>query len=275
LQTASYKLMGHKVHPKAFRLGTTTTWPSRWFARDSLYRSQFKQDLEIREFFQTALKDAAVNTISIERSRGALSITVATAKPGLVIGRGGVGIEELKKKFLQKFFLKTKLQFQLNVTEVSKPSLEAALVGQQVINELERRMPFRRVLKMALERVKKANALGVKIAVSGRLNGAEIARREWLGTGKLPLTNLRADIDYFQGCARTMAGAVGVKVWIYRGDIFEQDRLAQYQPTTPSREARGERRLRRISELPSGSVQPRPMPTAGVVGVGATRYVDS
>ena len=104
--------------------------------------------------------------------------------------------------------------------------------------DLERRMPFRRVLKFAIERVKKAGALGVKIAVSGRLNGAEIARREWLGWGKIPLTNLRADIDYFQETARTMAGAIGVKVWIYRGDIFEQDRMAQYQPTTPTR-ARG------------------------------------
>lgn len=237
--------MAHKVHPKSFRLGTTTTWPSRWFARDNLYRSQFKQDLDIREFFRRVLKDAAVSHVGIERSRDALTISIATAKPGLIIGRGGAGIEDLKKKFLRAFFPASKVQFQLNVTEVSKPSLEATLVGQQVISELERRMPFRRVLKMAIERVKKANALGVKIAVSGRLNGAEIARREWLGVGKIPLTKLRADVDYFQGCAHTMAGSVGVKVWIYRGDVFEQDRLAYYQPTTPLRDARGDRHQRR------------------------------
>ncbi len=124
------------------------------------------------------------------------------------------------------------------MTEVAKPTLESAIVGQQVIQDLQRRMPFRRVLKMAIERVKKAGALGVKIAVSGRLNGAEIARREWLGWGKIPLTNLRADIDYSQDFAQTMAGTIGVKVWIYRGDIFEQDRLSVYQPTTPTRDRR-------------------------------------
>ncbi|MFA5185085.1 MAG: 30S ribosomal protein S3 [Patescibacteria group bacterium] len=231
--------MGHKVNPKSFRIGTTTTWPSRWFARDEAYRTQLREDLAIRDFFKKELRDASVSQVSINRSRGALEISIATAKPGLVIGRSGSGIEDLKKKFTKKFFPSKKMQFQLNVTEVAKPTLESAIVSQQVIQDLERRMPFRRVLKMAIERVKKAGALGVKIAVSGRLNGAEIARREWLGWGKIPLTNLRADIDYTQDCARTMAGAIGVKVWIYRGDIFEQDRLAQYQPTTPSRDNRG------------------------------------
>ncbi len=232
--------MGHKVHPKSFRIGTTTTWPSRWFARDDAYRTQLRQDLAIRDFFKKALKDAAVSQVVINRSRGALEISISTAKPGLVIGRSGSGIEDLKKKFLKEFFPGKKIQFQLNVTEIGKPALEATIVCQQVISDLERRMPFRRVLKMAIERVKKAGALGVKIAVSGRLNGAEIARREWLGWGKIPLTNLRADIDYYNDSAHTMAGCIGVKVWIYRGDIFEQDRLAQYQPTTTARD-RGDR----------------------------------
>lgn len=229
--------MGHKVHPVIFRISTTTTWPSRWFARDKAYRDQLRQDLRLRDFLQKELKDAAVNRIDIERSRGALSVIVHTAKPGLVIGRSGNGIDELKAKLLKTFFPgKTKtIQFHFSVREVSKPSLEAALVAQGVIADLERRMPFRRVLKMSMERVKKGGALGVKIAVSGRLNGAEIARREWLGWGKIPLTNLRADIDYCQSKAQTMAGTIGVKVWIYRGDVFEQDRLSQYQPTTPSR----------------------------------------
>lgn len=240
--------MGHKVHPKSFRLGTTTTWPSRWFARDAAYRAHLKQDLTIREFFKKELKDAAVAQVIIDRSRGALAITVATAKPGLVIGRSGSGIEDLKKRFLKQFSPGKKMQVQLNVTEVGKPGLEANIVCQQVISDLERRMAFRRVLKTTIERVKKAGALGVKIAVSGRLNGAEIARREWLHWGKIPLTNLRADIDYASEPARTMAGAIGVKVWIYRGNIFEKDRLSQYQPTTPSRgdrrgaDARGPRR---------------------------------
>ncbi|MFZ2804582.1 MAG: 30S ribosomal protein S3 [Patescibacteria group bacterium] len=247
--------MGHKVNPKLFRLGTTTTWPSRWFAREDTYRAQFKQDIQVREFFMKELKEASVSQVSIERSRGSLTISIATAKPGLVIGRSGAGIEDLKKKFLKKFFPGKKLQFQLNVTEISKASLESVLVAQQVVQELERRMPFRRVLKMAIERVKKAGALGVKIAVSGRLNGAEIARREKLAWGKIPLTNLRADIDYGVDTAHTMAGAIGVKVWIYRGDVFEQDKLAQYKPTTPSRDTR---RDDRGGSRPGGFRGPRP-----------------
>ncbi|MSR85282.1 30S ribosomal protein S3 [Candidatus Uhrbacteria bacterium] len=250
--------MGHKVHPIVFRLGTTTTWPSRWFARDQLYRDHLRQDLTLRGFFKKELKEAALNRVDIERSRGSLSIVLHTAKPGVVIGRSGTGIEDLKKKLLKTFFPgKSKtVQLHVSVQEVSRPSLEANLVSQGVAQELERRMPFRRVMKMAIERVKKAGALGVKIAVSGRLNGAEIARREWLGWGKIPLTNLRADIDYFQGIAQTTAGTIGVKVWIYRGDVFVQDRLAQYQPTTPSRGERGGRPGSGFSPRVGGS-QPR------------------
>lgn len=263
--------MGHKVHPKIFRINTTTTWPSRWFAREEAYRAQLRQDLAIRQFLAKELKDAAVNRIEIERSRGQITVTVHTAKPGLVIGRSGDGIEALKKKFMKTFFpmsAKT-VQVHLNVVEVGRPTLEAALVCQGVIADLERRMPFRRVLKMAIERVKKGGALGVKIAVSGRLNGAEIARREWLAWGKIPLTNLRADIDYAQDFARTMAGTIGVKVWIYRGDVFAQDRLNQYQPTTPTRRdgrfggrgpGRGPRRDfdRRDDRTPTDAPAPEP-----------------
>lgn len=236
--------MGHKVHPTVFRLGTTTTWPSRWFARDQAYRDHLREDLALRVFLKKELKEAAVNRIDIERSRGTLAIAIHTAKPGLVIGRSGNGIEELKKKLMKTFFpMKSKtMHVNLSVQEVGKPSLEANLVAQGVVADLERRMPFRRVLKMSIERVKKSGALGVKIAVSGRLNGAEIARREWLAWGKIPLTNLRADIDYNQTFAKTIAGTIGVKVWIYRGDVFEQDRLSQYQPATPQRQDRRDRR---------------------------------
>jgi len=261
--------MGHKVNPKVFRLGTTTTWPSRWMARDDAYRANLRQDLAIRDFLKKELKDAAVNRVDIERSRGNISVTIHTAKPGLVIGRSGEGVDGLKKKLLQKFFPgKSKtVQLSMNVVEVGRPSLEAALVVQGVITDLERRMPFRRVLKTSIERVKKGGALGVKIAVSGRLNGAEIARREWLSWGKIPLTNLRADIDYSADFARTMAGAIGVKVWIYRGDVFAQDRLNQYQPTTPSR-GRGGRdgergpRAPRAPQGPAASFAPTDKPEA-------------
>ncbi len=233
--------MGHKVHPKIFRIQTTSGWPSRWFARDEAYRTHLKEDLRLRAFLQKELKDSALASVDIERSRGALTITLHTAKPGLIIGRSGSGVDDLRKKILKAFFparAKT-IQLNLSVQEVGRPSLESSLVAQGVILDLERRMPFRRVLKMAIERVKKGGALGVKIAVSGRLNGAEIARREWLAWGKIPLTNLRADIDYCQSFAQTIAGTIGVKVWIYRGDVFAQDRLSAYEPTTPSRPSRG------------------------------------
>ncbi|MCA9384407.1 MAG: 30S ribosomal protein S3 [Candidatus Magasanikbacteria bacterium] len=237
--------MGHKVNPKVFRLGMTTTWPSRWFARNDVYRQSLQQDLGIREYLEKELKDAGVNRIEIERSRGVVTITVHAARPGIAIGRGGEGSDALKKKIEKKFFpgqIKT-LRVNLNIQEVANPGIEAALVVQSVISDLERRMAFRRVLKMTIERVKKSGALGVKIAVSGRLNGAEIARREWLAWGKIPLTNLRADIDYSANFAMTKAGAIGVKVWIYRGDIFNGERPAIYQPTTPRRrDDRGPRR---------------------------------
>ncbi len=237
--------MGHKVHPKSFRLGTTITWPSRWFARDEAYRKLLRQDLEIRDFLKKRLMDGQVSEITIERSRGTMSVTIHSGKPGFVIGRSAAGIEDIRKKLIGEFFRGKKVALRLDVVEVPKANLNARIVAEQVAQELERRMPFRRVLKMSIERVKKSGALGVKIAVSGRLNGAEIARREWLGWGKIPLTSLRADIDYAQVTARTMAGAIGVKTWIYRGDVFERDKLSMYNPTTPSRGPRrtgGDRR---------------------------------
>ncbi len=233
--------MGHKVHPQLFRLGITNTWPSRWFARNEAYRTLVRQDLGMREFIRKQLKDAQVSRVTVERSRGVVVVAIYSGKPGLVIGRSAAGIEELKKKLLNEFFRGKKVTLRVDVVEVPKANLDARIVAEQVVGELERRMPFRRVLKMAVERVKKSGALGVKIAVSGRLNGAEIARREWLGWGKIPLTSMRADIDYAQTFARTIAGTIGVKVWIYRGDVFEQDRLSMYQPTTPSRGPRGRR----------------------------------
>ncbi len=225
--------MGHKVHPKAFRIGTTTTWPSKWFARKQTYRTQIEQDHNIRAFFRKQLRDAGLASIFIDRSRGTLAITLTTAKPGIIIGHSGAGIEDLKKKFMHEFYQGKKVQLQLNVQEVAKAGLESTVVCGQVIADLEKRMPFRRVLKQTIERTKKAGALGVKISVSGRLNGAEIARREWLAWGKIPLSNLRADIDYYQDFAQTQMGTIGVKIWIYRGDVFAKDRLQKYQPSTP------------------------------------------
>jgi small subunit ribosomal protein S3 len=181
-----------------------------------------------------------------------------------------------RKKATKKFFpmQRGKVLFNVAVQEVSRPGVEANLVAQGVVQDLERRMAFRRVLKMTLERVRKAGALGARICVSGRLNGAEIARTEKLGWGKIPLTNLRADIDYAGATARTIAGSIGVKVWIYRGDIFAQDRLSQYQPNTPSRQGRsGGSDRREGGRRPMGG--PRSMPSSPVMTPAAEVSAES
>lgn len=210
--------MSHKVHPKIFRIGSIYTWDSKWFARKG-YHKFLREDLAVRAYLMKECKDAGVDAIGIERTPHDITVSVSVAKPGLIIGRGGVGAEELRKKLQKKFFdLKTNVK--VNILEVARPALSAAIVGQGVVAELEKRVPFRRVLKQAVERARKAGALGVKIAVSGRLNGAEIARREFITEGKIPLQNLRSDIDFNGTMAQTIYGVIGVKVWIYRGDIF-------------------------------------------------------
>jgi len=214
--------MAQKVNPKIFRIGTIFGWDSKWFNRKD-YKKFLQQDVEMREYLRKELKEAQVDRIEIERggTNNALTITVHSGKPGVIIGRAGAGIEELKKRLKTKFFAGKKVNLNLNVVEVSHPSLSANIVMQQMIADLEKRMPFRRILKTTIERVQKAGALGVKVAVSGRLNGAEIARREMLSWGSVPLQNLRADINYAADFARTMFGTIGVKVWIYRGEVFE------------------------------------------------------
>ncbi|MDP3244420.1 MAG: 30S ribosomal protein S3 [bacterium] len=217
--------MGHKVHPTVFRLGNIYTWPSHWFARRNNYARLLKQDVEIREFLREELKEAGFAKVEIERGVNALTLTIHAAKPGFIIGRGGSGVEELKKNLKKKFLKKEILN--LNIQEVEKPSLSAPVVLQTMIADLEKRIPFRRVLKQSLERLGKAGAQGGRVWAAGRLNGAEIARTEVLAFGKLPLHNLRADIDYAFGEAHTIYGKLGVKIWIYKGEIFK-DALKDY-----------------------------------------------
>ncbi|OGY46616.1 MAG: 30S ribosomal protein S3 [Candidatus Buchananbacteria bacterium RIFCSPHIGHO2_01_FULL_47_11b] len=210
--------MGQKVHPRAFRIGTLYGWNSKWFGRRN-FPELLKQDIGIRKFLKKELKDAAVARVEIDRSANSITITIHTAKPGIIIGRGGQGVEELKKK-IKREFIKDKTALSLNIQEVANPNLSAELVVQSMIADLEKRMPFRRVLKQSLGRVERTEAKGVKVTVAGRLNGAEIARTESLSSGSLPLHTLRADIDYSRGVARTTYGAIGVKVWIYKGEKF-------------------------------------------------------
>ncbi len=215
--------MGRKVHPKVFRLSTIYKWDSKWFAPRRDYVKSLSEDVKLRAFLKDQLKDAGVDAVTIDRNRDKITINVTSAKPGFIIGRAGAGIEELKKKLMKKFYRGRRVNLQINIQEVSRPALAARIVAQQVAREIENRLPYRRSIKMAVERVMKGGAKGVKVMVSGRLNGADIARKEMVSKGSIPLHNLRADVDFARIMARTIYGAVGVKVWIYRGEVFDGD----------------------------------------------------
>ncbi|HBO99960.1 MAG: 30S ribosomal protein S3 [Candidatus Uhrbacteria bacterium GW2011_GWF2_41_16] len=213
--------MGHKVHPKAFRLSTIQSWDSAWFSKQS-FAPLLREDVEIRDFLRKELHSALVDRIEIERTRQQIHLIIHSAKPGFIIGRAGAGVEEIKKKIMSRFFRGRRVGINVSVKEVQHPSLSSSIVGQQIVGDLERRLPFRRVMKQAIERVMKAHAEGIKITIGGRLNGAEIARTETLAHGKVPLHNLRADIDFATVPAHTIYGTIGVKVWINRGEVFEK-----------------------------------------------------
>jgi small subunit ribosomal protein S3 len=213
--------MGQKVHPKIFRTGESQiyTWNSKWFSKKD-YVARLRQDIDIRDFLKKILKEAAVAKVEIERTANAVTVIIHSAKPGLIIGHAGTGIEDLRKKIKEKF-LDKKTTLNLNVQEVQNPSTSAEIVLQSMIADIEKRIPFRRVLKQAVGRVERAGAKGIKVVASGRLDGAEIAREETLSWGSIPLHTLRADIDYAGGPAFTIYGAVGIKVWVYKGEVFK------------------------------------------------------
>lgn len=215
--------MGQKVNPKAFRLGLTVKHESKWFATKN-YQAFLQQDVKLRKYLKTKLREAGVDRIEIERTASAVNVIINAVKTGVVIGRGGQNVETLKKdikeKFLKKSPLTKRLQPNIIINEVARPSLAAQVILQQMIDDIEKRMPFRRVMKQAISRVEKAGAEGVKVSIAGRLNGAEIARTERLSYGSIPLHTLRADVDYARGVAQTIYGTIGIKVWIYRGEVF-------------------------------------------------------
>lgn len=233
--------MGRKIHPKLFRLSTIYKWDSKWFAPRRKYINALKEDVRLRRFIERQLKDASVEKISIDRNANNVNITIFSAKPGFIIGRAGAGIEELKKKIVKKFYQGTRVVININIQEVQNPALSAKIVGQQVAQEIEKRLPFRRSMKMAIERVMKAGAKGVKIQVAGRLNGADIARSEMISDGSIPLHNLRADIDFARVPARTIYGVIGIKVWIFRGEVFEKEENNQKTIEKPKRRTRDSR----------------------------------
>lgn len=226
--------MGHKVNPTSFRLGQTTTWTSKWFAKSKDYAELLKQDVLLRKFLRAKLKEAIVEKIDIERSTSQLTINLTASRPGVIIGRGGEGIEAVKKEIMAKFFPGVKQNVKINIQEVANPNLSAPVMLYFMIQDIEKRLPFRRVMKQSIDRIMKAGAQGVKIIVSGRLNGAEIARTENLSQGKVPLHTLRADIDYSRGAAHTTYGVIGIKVMIYKGDIFNKEGEAKTETAAAS-----------------------------------------
>ena len=206
--------MGHKVHPYGFRLGVTRTWTAKWY-HDKEYTTLLVEDIAIRQLVEKRLANASVSGLEIERNFGQVTVTVHTAKPGIVIGKGGQNVEILR----QQIGALTKRKVKLEIKEIRQPELDAYLVATNISQQLTRRIAFKKAMKQSIQRSMKAGAKGVKIMVSGRLGGAEMSRREWDREGRIPLGTLRADISYGQVHAHTTYGRIGVKVWIYRGDL--------------------------------------------------------
>ncbi len=211
--------MGQKVHPYGFRLGVNRTWRSRWFARKD-YGSLLHEDLHLKVMLKKKFYHAGISRIEIERAANKLTIIIFTSRPGIIVGKKGTEIEKLKKD-LQVL---TGRDINLKIQEVNKPELDAQLVSEGIAQQLEKRIAFRRAMRRAVDSTLRFGAKGIKVRTSGRLNGAEIARTEWYLTGQLPLHTIRADIDYGFAEARTTYGQIGVKVWIYKGEVFDMQK---------------------------------------------------
>jgi small subunit ribosomal protein S3 len=210
--------MGQKIHPIGFRLGSQATWESRWFGPGKKYAQFLAEDIQIRDLLMKKLRPAGISKVEIERSVNKTKVILFVSRPGILIGRGGVGLQDLKKFLMAALKLKEESALEIAPMDIKAPDLSAYLVAQSVAEQLIRRMPAARVINQALDRVMRAGAKGVKVALAGRIGGADIARREWKATGALPLHTLRTDIDYANFPALTKSGYVGVKVWINRGE---------------------------------------------------------
>ena len=229
--------MGQKIHPTGFRLAVTRAWHSRWFATHKNFASMLAEDLDVREYLRAKLKSAAVSRILIERPAKNARITSFSARPGVVIGKKGEDIENLKAELARRLGVPVAV----NIEEIRKPEVDAQLIADSITQQLEKRIMFRRAMKRAMQNAMRLGALGIKIMSSGRLNGIEIARCEWYREGRVPLHTLRADIDYGFSEAKTTYGVIGVKVWVYRGDRLANGDAPQLLKT----EGDGDRRDRR------------------------------
>ena len=222
--------MGQKVHPIGIRLGIVKSWTSTWYANKDKYADYLREDLELREYLHKALANASVSRIQIERPAGLARIVIHTARPGIVIGKKGEDIERLRAKVSQILGVNV----HINVEEIRKPELDALLVAENVAQQIERRVMFRRAMKRAVTNTMRLGAKGIKVAVGGRLNGADIARNEWYREGRVPLHTLRADIDYAVAAAKTTYGVIGVKVWIFKGEIFRETAMSKFDKSSSS-----------------------------------------
>ncbi len=231
--------MGQKIHPIGFRLGVTKEHSSRWYADTKRYPELLQEDHKIRQYVDKNLNNAGISDIRIERKADQIDLEVHTARPGVVVGRGGSGIESLRTGLQNA--LGSNRQIRINVIEVTRVDADATLIAENIAQQLERRVSFRRVVRQAIQRAQRADVQGIKIQVSGRLNGAEIARTEWTREGRVPLHTLRADIDYSYRTAKTIYGILGVKVWVFKGEIIP----GQEEQSTPNPSQTPRRQLRR------------------------------
>ena len=220
--------MGQKVHPIGIRLGIVKDWSSKWYADSKTFSKYVFLDHKIRVYIKEKLKDASVSAINIERPAAKANITIMTARPGIVIGKKGEDIEKLRKNVADMMNLSLN-DVRLNISEIKKPELDAQLVAEGIAQQLERRVMFRRAMKRAVTSTMRLGAGGIKVKVGGRLNGAEIARSEWYREGRVPLHTLRADIDYGFAEANTTYGIIGIKVWIFKGEIFEKPKVEEIE----------------------------------------------
>ena len=249
--------MGQKVNPYGFRLGVTTDWKSRWFATREEYVDYLIEDWKIRDYLMNKLPNAAISRVEIERTRDRLRIDVHTARPGIVIGRRGAQADELRSDLTK---LTGNAKVQLNIQEIKQPELDAALIAQGVADQLANRVAFRRAMKRAVQNAQKAGALGIRVQCSGRLGGSEMARTEWYREGRVPLHTLRADIDYGFREAKTTYGRIGVKVWIYKGDILpykntDEQKIAK-EAAMAVGDTAGQERPRVVSTRPATAEAP-------------------
>ena len=229
--------MGQKVHPTGIRLGIVKDWASTWYADSKTFPEYIRSDYLIRSYIKKKLKDASVSHIAIERPAKKCNITIFTARPGIVIGKKGEDIEKLRSEVSKMIDMPIQ-DVRININEVRKPEMSAQLVAEGIAQQLERRVMFRRAMKRAVTNTMRVGAEGIKVKVGGRLNGAEIARSEWYREGRVPLHTLRADIDYGTAEAHTTYGVIGVKVWIFKGEVFEKPKAVAAEPTEAPADAR-------------------------------------